>query len=60
MGLIEFITALNASIGTTSAIGDTDDGLWHDDIYFEGDDGLWHDDPYFDGDDGLWHDDPYF
>lgn len=40
--------------------GDTDDGLWHDDAYFDSDDGLWHDDAYFAEDDGLWHDDIYF
>jgi len=55
MGLIEFITILNASMDR-----DTDDGLWHDASYFSSDDGLWHDASYFNEDDGLWHDTIYF
>lgn len=61
MGLASFIFVLNSGgIATTPGPEDTDDGLWHDDIYFESDDGLWHDDVYFPEDDGLWHDDIYF
>lgn len=61
MGLIEFLTAINASVGVAnSPVGENDDGLWHDVAYFDEDDGLWHDASYFDGDDGLWHDEAYF
>lgn len=56
MGLMSFIISLNSGSQQQAS----DDGLWHDDIYFFGDDGLWHDDIYFSEDDGLWHDDIYF
>lgn len=60
MGLIQFITTLNADSVPDVPEPTGDNGLWNDTAYFEGDDGLWHDEGYFDDDDGLWHDDIYF
>lgn len=59
MGLITFIQSLSSVIPSAGVV-DTDDGLWHDDIYFDSDDGNWNDDAYFPEDDGNWHDDIYF
>ena len=47
-------------VGPTGGGGNSDDGLWHDNAYFNDDDGLWHDNAYFAEDDGNWHDNAYF